>query len=139
MPLRNVKLNKKAKAERKKEEKKKAVEAHKAEKVKKGAPTKWSQRKTRQRKVLSSSSENEEAIEYADSSSEMSVDEDEDEALLNRSSECGERFKKDEQNKAIGCDTEYCGRWYHPRCTDIDFEGKNETQIWLIDFVCKHC
>ena len=62
-----------------KEEKKKAVEAHKAEKVKKkGAPTKQSQCKTRQRKVSSSSSKNEEAIEYADSSSEMSVDEDEE-------------------------------------------------------------
>ena len=85
------KAERKAEAEWKKEEEKKAVEAHKAEKAKKkGAPTKWSQCKTRQRKVSSSSSENEEAIEYANSSSEMSVDEDEDEALLNRCSECGE-------------------------------------------------
>ena len=91
------KAEQKAKAEWKKEEKKKAVKARKAEKAKKkGAPTKRSQCKTRQRKVSSSSSENEEAIEYADSSSEMSVDEDKDEALLNRCSECGERFKKDE-------------------------------------------
>ena len=134
------KAEQKAKTEREKEEKKKAVEAQKAEKAKKkGALTKQSQCKTCQRKVSSSSSKNEEAIEYAYSSSEMSVDQDKDEVLLNRCSECGEQFKKEEQNKAISCDTEYCGRWYHPRCTDINFEGKNETQIQLINFVCKQC
>ena len=65
------KAEQKADTEWKKEEKKKAVKARKAEKVK-------------------------EAIEYADSSPEMSVDEDKDEALLNRCSEYGERLKKEE-------------------------------------------
>ena len=69
----------------------------------------------------------------------MLVDEDKDEVLLNWCWESGKHFKKGEQNKAIGCDTKYCGQCYHPRCTDIDFEGKSETQIGLIDFVHKHC
>ena len=84
IPLRNIKLNEKPKLNGKRKRRKRQSRLIKLRKAKKkGAPTKWSQHKTCQRKVSSSSSESEEAIEYADSSSEMSVDEDEDEALLN--------------------------------------------------------
>ena len=65
--IKKHKAGQKAEAEQKKDEKKKAAEA---------------QHKTCQQKVSTSSSENEDPIEYADSSSGMSVDEDKDETLL---------------------------------------------------------
>ena len=40
---------------------------------------------------------------------------------------------------AIGCDNAFCGRWYHPRCTDIEVEGKTEKEIQRLDFCCPHC
>ena len=137
------KAERKAVAEQKKEEKRKAAKARKAEKAaKRSEVKKWPQHRKWQRQQVeeSSSSNDDEDVEYNNSSSEMSInEEEEDTALMNHCSECGQCFMKGDRNKAVGCDTEYCGQWYHPGCTDIDFEGKSETQIHLIDFVCKHC
>ena len=85
-----------------------------------------------------SDSEDSEEVEYADSSSEE-MSEDEEDALYYRCSECGKRFKKEERQKAIGCDSDHCRRWYHPECTDVDVSGKTEAEIQRIEFVCKYC
>ena len=130
------KAERKAEAECKREEKKKAAEVRKAQKktTKKGGK----KRKCRgQKQQESSESEEEEEPEYVDDSSEM--DESEESALLYRCSECGDHFTRAERDKAIGCDNAFCGRWYHPRCTDIDVEGKSEVEIQQMDFCCLHC
>ena len=104
------------------------------------AVTKRSKRTIKRRKFAdetSSEDEDEDEVMYADSSSDAS--EDEYDVLAMRCSECDTRFKRDERREAIGCDSAHCGRWYHPKCTDLDTEGRTEDEIRAIDFTCKYC
>ena len=94
-------------------------------------------RKQKKKEESSESDDNEDEPEYDDESS--GLDEDEENALLYRCAECGERFSGAARREAIGCDNGYCGRWYHPRCTDIDVRGKTEKEIQAMDFICQHC
>ena len=102
--------------------------------------TKKSQVSNHRKKNVQESSESEEVEdepEYDDESS--GLDEDEENALLYRCAECGERFNGAARRNAIGCDNGYCGCWYHPQCTDLDIRGKTEKEIQAMDFICQHC
>ena len=118
----------KRKAEWKAEAERKRVEKKSGKKIRS---------KRKERKEESSESEDNEEIEYDDESS--GLDKDEENALQYRCAECGERLTGAARREAIGCDNEYCGRWYHPRCTDIDVRGKTEQEIQAMDFICRHC
>ena len=83
--------------------------------------------------VWTSSSEEEDS-DWSSSSSDEYYD-----GSTSRCSECDVRFKGAEKRMAIGCDTEYCRRWYHRSCVDIDLAGMTERQIQQVPFVCKYC
>ena len=119
-----------------KEEEKERKKAEKA--AEKAARPKRPQ--TKPKRFKSSSDEEEDEVIYDDSSSAMSEEEeDEEEALMNRCAECGQRFKREERRMAVGCDSSHCGRWFHPRCTDLETGGKTEQEIRLMPFVCTYC
>ena len=54
-------------------------------------------------------------------------------------SECDVHFRGQEKCLAIGCDTNYCRRWYHRACIDIDLSGMTKKEIQKVPFVCKYC
>ena len=124
------------------ERKKKEVEEKKRKREEEKA-MKSLQRKRPKRKVVqpvSSSSEDDDIVEFADDSSGHSSSSSEFyEGSDSRCRECDLRFRGKQKQRAIGCDTEYCRRWFHPECTGIDFAGKTAKQIQNTPFVCKYC
>ena len=42
-------------------------------------------------------------------------------------------------DKAIGCEEQYCGRWFHRKCTGLNLVGKSEGQIRRMPFKCHFC
>ena len=54
-------------------------------------------------------------------------------------SECDVHFRGQQKCLAIGCDTNYCHRWYHRACINIDLSGMTEKEIQKVSFVCKYC
>ena len=97
-------------------------------------------RKPPKRFEQETSSSDETEPEYDDSSDTPSDDSDEFyEGTTSRCSECQEQFRGKERHEAIGCDNDICCRWYHPRCTDLDTNGKTPAQIAKMPWICKYC
>ena len=100
---------------------------------------------TRKRKPMvceESSEEWEDSPEYNDSSSAYKTDDEEwTEGSTSSCRECFKRFVGREKQTAIGCDTDYCRRWYHRACIrdDFDVQGLTEKQIREKPFVCRYC
>ena len=86
---------------------------------------------------VSSSSEEEEDIPYAETSEAES--EEFYEGSTSRCAKCDKAFNTLNRNQAIGCEMEYCRRWYHPRCTGLDLKGKTPKQIREMPFICTFC
>ena len=49
-------------------------------------------------------------------------------------SECNVHFRVLEKCLAIGCDINYCHRWYHRACIDINLSGMTEKEIQKVPF-----
>ena len=58
---------------------------------------------------------------------------------VNHCAECDTHFKGRECQTAIGCDTPYCRRWFHVKCTGLKLMGKTQKQIEETEFICKYC
>ena len=89
------------------------------------------------KKVIESSSDDEDDIqvEYEDSSEYES----EDDYLDSPCAECYTRFTGEAMKTVIGCDSTHCGRWYHRGCTDLLLDGKSKREIQAMPFVCRYC
>ena len=123
------------KAERKKE-RKEAAEKKKAEKAaataKRKAQPKRGKKKTPV--VIEESSDEEDTWSSSSSSSDDFY-----EGSTSRCAECDLKFRGLDKKMAIGCDTDYCRRWYHRHCTDLELAGMTEREIEQVPFVCKYC
>ena len=101
--------------------------------------------KCHQTKIIESSSssdETEEEIVLDDDSSTDESGEESDvfyEGTVNHCAECDTHFKGRECQTAIGCDTPYCRRWFHVKCTGLKLMGKTQKQIEETEFICKYC
>ena len=84
--------------------------------------------------VVETSSEESYDEVYEDSSEAESEDYE-----YSRCAECDVRFAGVSKRMAVGCDSDHCGRWYHPKCTDLDLEGKDEEEIRALPFICRYC
>ena len=126
-------LEAKAKAKRLKKQKKEAWKGLKGKCV----VCKWVQVQD------DSSSEEDSDKVILDDSSEADSEGDEsdfyNEGTLDQCAKCGQKFVGAERCNVIGCDTEYCHHWYHPRCTNFDYKGKTVKQIRQTPWVCKYC
>ena len=127
------KAERKEKAEAKKKEKE-AVTAMKA--LKHNAKGRGKKRITR-KKVIESSSDDEDDIQVE--SEDSSEYESEDDYLDSRCAECDTHFTGEAMKTAIGCDSTYCGRWYHRGCIDLSLDSKSEREIQVMPFVCHYC
>ena len=103
--------------------------------------------KRRPMKLPEPSSESEveeDEVIFVDESSEDSDDSGNEsdvyfEGTVNRCAECDTRFVGIEKKRAIGCETSYCHRWFHPKCSGLETKGKTLKQIEKMDFICKYC
>ena len=84
--------------------------------------------------VVETSSEESYDEMYEDSSEAESKDYE-----YSRCAECDVRFAGVSKRMAVGCDSDHCGCWYHPKCTDLDLEGKDEEEIRALPFICRYC
>ena len=88
-------------------------------------------------KLPESSSESEveeDEVMFAEESSEDSDDLGDEsdvyfEGTVNRCVECDTRFVGIEKQRAIGCKTPYCCRWFHPKCSGLETKGKTLKQV----------
>ena len=89
------------------------------------------------KKVIESSSDDEDDIQvkYEDSSEYES----EDDYLDSCCAECNTHFTREVMKTAIGCNSTHCGRWYHRGCTGLLLDGKSERKIQTMPFVCCYC
>ena len=113
-----TKKKKEEQQKRKKEEEEKA-------KLDKAKGTAMSQVATRKKKLklpVIKAESSESSPSYDDTSEWSSEDEDWTEGSVNTCRECFKKFRGEEKRMAIGCDTEYCRRWYHRACIKDDFD-----------------
>ena len=59
------------------------------------------------------------------------------EGTVNRCVECDTKFVGIKKQRAIGCETSYCDRWFHPKCSRLETKGKTLKQIEKMEFICK--
>ena len=78
-------------------------------------------------------SEVEDEVIFAEESSEDSNDLGDEsdvyfEGTVNQCAECDTRFIGIKKKRAIGCETPYCHRWFHPKCSGLETKREdNET------------
>ena len=90
--------------------------------------------------VTSTDSSSEESIVYASSSSGAGSESDAwYEGSTSSCARCMVRFTKENRKLAIGCDTEFCRRWFHRECTGLELDGKTEEEIENLPFNCVFC
>ena len=86
----------------------------------------------------------EDEVMFAEESSEDSDDSGDEsdvyfEGTVNQCVECDTRFVGIEKKRATGCETPYCHRWFHPKCSGLETKGKTLKQIKKMEFICKYC
>ena len=92
--------------------------------------------------VDSSSASDEEDMVLDDNSSTDELGKESDVfygGTINCCAECDTHFKGRECQTAIGCDTPYCRRWFHIRCSGLKLMGKTQKPIKETEFICKYC